>query len=688
MTDTLTGSGAATNSGIEYQQRIAAIFLASLLVDLDISRIFNIDKPFNINQLRFETSENIDDLEVHTEDQEVIFLQIKRSLVLSKKKDSEFYSTIFQFVKEYIRSKESRNYYILVTSSDASKSITKDLKIFLDGIRLNDTGYSRNPVNKTITENKNKYESIVRDIYKSETGIDMTKADLLDFSKRVFIHKIDIEKGGQYEHAIMLYLSQYVLVDPELIWNKLIGNALYYSANRLSVNKYGLLRNFNNYIKNDKNTTIEISEEDFRFFELKFEGSLSSGKEVLLFYMHENDRYILTEFARFNDDCSRRLEFFEDKFHIIGTSYTWRLVYRCSSMYRIEQEILELSEILGLGDKGLDIMETSLGDEDLKECAKIHSDFCRRLYETNKDILKCIHCSKSISENNSLWIEIDDNDRDAAVGIIHKECRTPIDRVIGVIQSDLFRQNTYLKRFDYKGWLDTIFGGQGAYVSGSLVSRPVAFIWEPKDYDMEYNFCVRVTLKDGSFRYISDRRRVLRETERNAKDTAKKMNQQYEEGRKLQDPLCYTSENFLYGRYSILVGIKNDDEKCIECLRAEVVRYTKQIGDYYNTVDRWYTPICLIIDKQTEEPFKIKNTIVMITDPLKLHQFIENWTTANIYIGDYEIKIIKDDRDFDNKVATFFEDEYSIVIDPLVDMSQNIIKGKHLLSSPDELYNI
>ena len=121
--------GQATNSGIDYQQRISAWFLINHYSKFDISVYFDqLDEELIISKTHFETSQNIDDLNLTCENNKSIYLQIKRSLSLSTRDKSDFHKTIKQFVQEFIKNEDTKNYFGLITTSDASSKITSNLK--------------------------------------------------------------------------------------------------------------------------------------------------------------------------------------------------------------------------------------------------------------------------------------------------------------------------------------------------------------------------------------------------------------------------------------------------------------------------------------------------------------------------------------------------------------------------------
>ena len=60
-----SAGGAATNAGIDFQQRVAAYFILSLYFKIDLINIFDIEGFSTIETLSFETSNEIDYIELY-----------------------------------------------------------------------------------------------------------------------------------------------------------------------------------------------------------------------------------------------------------------------------------------------------------------------------------------------------------------------------------------------------------------------------------------------------------------------------------------------------------------------------------------------------------------------------------------------------------------------------------------------
>ncbi|MBE4115595.1 hypothetical protein HJ109_18940 [Vibrio parahaemolyticus] len=119
--------GAATNAGIDFQQRISALFLTHMFMDVVFIDDLGMDKNSKIVELKFESNNEIDDLVIKTE-QSTIFIQAKRSITCSESESSEFYKVIKQFVSQYLTNTNSNDRFVLATTSKSSSKITVELK--------------------------------------------------------------------------------------------------------------------------------------------------------------------------------------------------------------------------------------------------------------------------------------------------------------------------------------------------------------------------------------------------------------------------------------------------------------------------------------------------------------------------------------------------------------------------------
>ena len=236
------------------------------------------------------------------------------------------------------------------------------------------------------------------------------------------------------------------------------------------------------------------------------------------------------------------------------------------------------------------------------------------------------------------------------IGIIHDECICPLDRILGVIKSDLFDEYYFLNNFDYKKWLECIKDSQ-AFISGvenMSHSGLINALWNPYNYPNDtFKYCIKVNLKNGDFRYSKIRGKVERLNKSESKKNAKYFNEQIEK-LKDKDPWCYTSKNSAFGTYSQLVQLKKPDEDILECESAEVVNYTDHIGKQHNENKNYYAPLCTITLLENDTLFTINSCPILISNPFELKHYLDNWEEAGIEVENYEVNIISTDLEFDN----------------------------------------
>ena len=151
-------SGAATSSGIEYQQRIASLFLLYQYAQIDIAGLVGITGEHLVSEVWFESAAPIDDLQITSRNGRLIYLNIKRSLSLSDDLESDFGSVIEQFVRAFVANPAGNAIFCLATSGESSGKILYDLRKLCEAIRLNDTGFQSNPLNKSEIDTLARYK--------------------------------------------------------------------------------------------------------------------------------------------------------------------------------------------------------------------------------------------------------------------------------------------------------------------------------------------------------------------------------------------------------------------------------------------------------------------------------------------------------------------------------------------------
>lgn len=677
----LTGAGAATNAGIEYQQRVSAWFLMGLLLDIELPTGVEELKEKKVTEVAFETTNPIDDLKISFSSDLQLFAQIKRTLDFSTSPVSDFYKTLHQFVSQFLYN--PKQYFVLITSPKSSSKVIRVWKKILESIRLNDGNFEENPLSQIEKETFDEYSNILKSIFSGITGKDLKKDIFVQLSKRIYTLSLDIEADMPQEQTAIMILNDKCNINAYLIWNALITSSLHMAKNRFSINKEGCLSKFGRFLKKEGQVAEEA---DINALKVIQSDNISSGREVLMLSGEKfGTDYLITELFRFNDDCSKRGTFESpDKYFWINGDET-KLIYRSATFIGMER-FLKINENL-YKDKEITIIPANdIDDIDETPCVKAYQDYCNGLLAKNKNLQLCVHCGKVVSDPESTLIEIDDALMVAAIGITHDECKRPVDRVLGVMKNEFFAEYPYLKNFDASIWKELIVNGQFVFRildSGIVGRRSVHNVmWSPDDEkDEESEYCIKTNLSDGSFEYVSKRGKVEKFSKLKAEQGAQDFNSSFEKAKSMHNPWGYTSKNKSYGMRSVLLQNKEIDEHFIECISAEPVRYNKSIGKLYNEATGYYTPICFLVNRITGDPFSIHGHVVLLTEPVKLNHYLENWKEAKIEtINDYELRIIKQDADFDIKARQFTSLGYALVANPILDENQNLVSGVIILS--------
>ena len=674
--------GAAVNAGADFQQRLAALLMAHMLCEVPSISFLGIREDLEINEVRFETNDSIDDLVIETSHGRV-FVQAKRSLNLSNLIGSEYSSVLKQFVAQFATSNEQHDRYVIATTSKASQKITKELKKLTEAMRLNETGGDENPKTQVELEVISKTQTLIESHYKAFTGVELLKAEFEKIFSRIYVATVEIEEGSALEHAVIILLAAKSNVSPDLIWGALISFCLTLAKDRLSIDKEGLNDRMGCFFSEDNhvNQATEVEE----VLKMQFAGTISSGREVLLVENnYQGPDYLIMDLARFSDNGSKRLRFYEDKVELSDRN-TFKVIHRTATYAGMERYL----------DKNIDkfkkenialFSDTNEEDLDSKPFVRAYSERCERQARDSSNLLTCLHCGDPVSEHDCSFVEIDQADQNNRIGYVHSSCILPNDRVLGVIKSSLFERYKELKRFDYNLWYASASRGSALFNALSKLSVNVTPIaWKP-DYERfaRGKWCVKLNLEDGSARYAHDRGRVARYTREKAFEIAEYFSKQIDERRKAGDPWCYTSSDENFTSYSVAMEHMGGDVDIIKCATAEAVKYTKSIGEAYSKVDNFYAPLAHLLDEASGEAILLKNMHFLLTDPLVISRFIDNWRFAGFALRPFTVSIIVDDDHFDRFVRIAMTRKEAIVVDPIFNGSGSLVRGAPIVNF-DEL---
>lgn len=660
-----SGGGAATNSGIDFQQRIAAFVMAHMLCEVSEISALQVDHTTAINSVHFETGDSVDDLVLIGEDFR-IFIQAKRTISASDASTSEYSSVLKQFVHQFVNDNSEDDSYVLATSTHASARIVRVLRKLTKAARLNDASGASNPLNKQEEEVLQKTRSLIDLHYRAITGSAISERDSSAIFKRIIVAVLDIEEDGALETATLYLLAGSSSISPQLLWGNLIALGLTLARDRLSIDRGALHERMGKYLTKESGARLPSKEDLFANMEIAED--ISMGREVLLVeYPDEGTDYLLCELKRFNDDGSKRVKFSNGQVHL-GEEVSWNVIRRFATYTGMERYIDANPDLLA--DKSVALAPiNSSEDFDASPYAQAYAELCKEQAASAVTAMICHHCGEALSEDLAPLIEVDEEGCDHEIGLVHSSCVRSLDRHLGGIRSELFRDHILLKNFDYRLWHSRIQTGQAVFRGLDEKMRFANIAWQPHHDDFSKgSWCVRIDLEDGSSRYVTERGQVARRSKSGAVRDAEECNQSFEKSRAERDPMCYSDADHgglgeAFAKYSQLLKIGITP---VACTRALVVPLTRSIAEAYSGSGNYYAPLAFLSDGETGEPIVIAGAVSLLTNPLQLDAFVKNWERAGISLPDFTVSIVESDERFDRFIHLLSSRGLQAIVDPLI----------------------
>lgn len=249
------GGGAATQSGTNYQNCVAAWFAVSILAEEAVSPPWNLPAKVTLEFLRCETEQPVDDLLIGTSEKGHAFIQAKHSLSLQPAPESELGKTINQFVRQFLAYPEkegnrlwerpldaSRDRLVLITSPASPNSITKELYSALEKSR-HQFAESETALNQKEIKALDTIKEQIIAAWQSLKGSTPADAEIQEILRLIYVQTLDIDSGGNDEIYAKERLRTSVLAEAtqsDLAWGTLINICTKFAINRSGADRTAL----------------------------------------------------------------------------------------------------------------------------------------------------------------------------------------------------------------------------------------------------------------------------------------------------------------------------------------------------------------------------------------------------------------------------------------------------------------
>lgn len=254
----MTGGGAATAGGMDFQHRVSASLAVLILAEKDAALPWDLPAGVTLDWLRCETEQPIDDIMAGTSAHGLIFIQAKKTLNLSTGTDSALASVVDQCVRQFISTRNkpkgprlwdreidpTRDRFVIVTSPDSSKAVISDAGKLLTRLRSLTSGA---PLDDAATnDNERKVlETLVghaRASWQRVTGSAPADADITRVLGLMRFETFDVQ-GGKDETVAKQVLKASVLLDGGQsggAWLQLVGICAELASSKSGIDRPGL----------------------------------------------------------------------------------------------------------------------------------------------------------------------------------------------------------------------------------------------------------------------------------------------------------------------------------------------------------------------------------------------------------------------------------------------------------------
>lgn len=668
-----TSGGAAAAAGVGFQQQIAAYALAHVLVGDTALGTFGLDREFNFRSLHMETAQAIDDVVIIGHSHRAL-IQAKTKVSLSDAEKSAYGDALRQFVAHHVRDGRDGDAYVLAVGTKVSRNIRVDLTRLTELTRLNARALEENPRTGAEDEVLEKTRTLIT-LFLSKEGIaSPTEEEFVAIFRRIYVLPLDFEgPRGRDEASALLLLRAKASIDSALVWAALLKLSSTLAIERGSIDKAGLFARAGHYLRPEGKPEKTLLGE--MLLEVLTPLDPSVGKDVVMFAApgHENKALVVTASERFHDDGSLTTIFTREGFkHADGGLQP--IVCRSATLdgtlryVRDNPHVQEGRKILIDQNRLAQNFESSVW-------AKAHKQFLRGLFDEKRQDLSCIVCGNPVSEDGAYVVEVEEEGASPAAGIAHRRCPYPGLRMIGEVKSPLFAHYKGLHDFDFNRWIAAAQKGS-SILTTSVVQGTAVVLWnsQPPGHPRG-GWCVRIDASDGSSHYVRHRAKVLRFAQESASTEAIDCQRTFDEAAATGDPYCVSEDRTLFARRSLLTRTLPRGTKLLQCTNASAVAFDVGIDKAYSSPTPYYAPVTLLVTPERGDAADVGGNVVMLSNPLNLLVFLENWQQASLDVPSIAADVIDTDEIFDRVVGQALSIGKTVLVDPLFDKNGTLVSG-------------
>ena len=234
-----SAGGDATGAGVDYQARVSAWAGVHMLAEKDTEPPFGLSTP--VVRIACESSQPVDDLIVTTDAGGAAYVQVKRSVSLSRDRRSPLASAMDQFVCQFLTARSepagdedvpyaAGDRFVLVVGAGAPATIRVMLREALERVRA-DPG-DELPGNGLGAKRERAWDVVAQHAgasWRAEVGSSPSLQDIREVLSLVYVETIELGEGERDERSVKAILRTSVLEAPEQAakaWSVLINECL------------------------------------------------------------------------------------------------------------------------------------------------------------------------------------------------------------------------------------------------------------------------------------------------------------------------------------------------------------------------------------------------------------------------------------------------------------------------------